>query len=219
MLERFVNMRNLVYLNLSENHISDLGRLGSIYGGVETLDLSYNNLSDLSGLERFVGLKTLHLEGNKIENFRKLLDMPSMLYGGEVYYLYENLTYEDYIDGLGKYSVTTFVLLTQRGLNIYYGGEAVEFSDADLIKAANILESILIAVAGDTFLLPQYIYYNGGSNHYTVTWDLSQLSGVLTSGTDELTVTHTSGEGSYIIYASVKSGGVTAFRPFYIGVL
>lgn len=219
MLERFVNMRNLVYLNLSENLISDLGRLGSIYGGVETLDLSYNNLSDLSGLERFVGLKTLHLEGNEIENFRKLMDMPSMLYGGEVYYLYEELTYEDYIDGLGKYSVTTFVLLTQRGLNIYYDREAVEFSDADLIKAANILESILIAVAGDTFLLPQYIYYNGGSNHYTVTWDLSQLSGVLTSGTDELTVTHTSGEGSYIIYASVTSGGVTAFRPFYIGVL
>ncbi|MDD4003159.1 MAG: hypothetical protein PHE12_03100, partial [Clostridia bacterium] len=224
MLARFVNMRNLVCLNLSENLIADIGSLGSIYGGVKTLDLSYNNLTDLNGLERFVALNTLNIEGNEIENFRKLLDMPSMLDGGSVYYLYDGLTYQNYFDGAGKFSVTTFVLLTQRGVNIYYDGDIVEFSDEDLIKAVHILESIIISVSTDNkIILPQNIYYNG-SNYYIVTWDLSQLSVVSYTGSDEITVTHNSPSGNYVIYASVtlEVEGVpvvTVHRPFYIEVL
>lgn len=233
-LGRFVHLRNLRMLDLSGNEIESLTALGTIYASVDTLILSGNSLTDLNGLEKFLSLNTLYVDGNDIADFRKLLDL-AQLAGGEVH-LYGNRDDEE--DKLfdfgskGMYSVTTFVLLAERGVTIYDDvdqyGDPVEFTYSDhTLECAGILESIILPSTTKTkIILPGKIYYGGGADdYYEILWDLSALSGYTvqqdTPVEGEFTVNHSAAAGRKIIFAYVRKDAQEEYiyKPFYIEVL
>ncbi len=70
-------MPNLVALNASNNQINDISGLSDIgapSGTLESLILSYNNISDISPLLNYTALNYVDLSDNNIENFGYLVD-------------------------------------------------------------------------------------------------------------------------------------------------
>jgi hypothetical protein len=230
-LTRFMALRKLEKLDLSGNSLTSISGLGTVYAGVTELRLSGNALADLSGLEKFTSLRALYIDGNKITDFRKLLDIGTLYYGGSVYIFNMKDSNGDpqSFDILnnqteGKYSITTLVLMYKKGIFVYTeknGEDYVLFDpsvNTDLVKAALVIESIMICSRTvNQIVLPVELY---GDQTYTVSWLYTSLSVTGETTSDGLkTITHNTSAGSKEIYASVTVGTTQVFRRFAINVV
>jgi hypothetical protein len=231
-LTRFAALRKLEKLNLSGNSLTSISGLSTVYAGVTELRLSDNALTDINGIEKFTALKTLYIDGNSITDFRKLLDIETLI-GGNAY-IYENymrdgngnpINVADY-GSEGKYSITTFVLMYKKNINVYntYNDvleEAILFDPSDspdLIKGAEVLESIMVCSRTiNVLVLPVELY---GAQTYEISWVYTSLSVTDTATSGGLiTITHNTSSGSKEIFASVTVGSTEVFRRFVIDVV
>ncbi|MCL2109219.1 MAG: leucine-rich repeat domain-containing protein [Oscillospiraceae bacterium] len=76
-IEPLVHMTNLMELNLSNNNISDISVLSSLTN-LEYLYLLNNNISDISALAGLTGLRELNLDNNNIGDFSVLGNLTNL---------------------------------------------------------------------------------------------------------------------------------------------
>jgi len=130
----FKEMKELVSLTICNNKLSNIDFFEKLECKLTYLDLSFNELSEISILEKFNGLKSLNLSGNKIQNFiflNKLKYLQSLVLKhnnlADVYFLqnlkglkflnlgYNNLTE---IDILKKIKKLTYLDLSNNQIKI-----------------------------------------------------------------------------------------------------
>ncbi|MFX1390765.1 MAG: leucine-rich repeat domain-containing protein [Promethearchaeota archaeon] len=87
--------------NLSNKNIDDIKNLKNLenFTYLEKLNLNYNQITQIQGLDKLVNLKALYLQGNRIKKIENLLNLKSL----EFVYLNNNKILEiEGVDGLYK---------------------------------------------------------------------------------------------------------------------
>lgn len=128
---------NLLQLNISYNHFQNFPIILSSSLQLVTLDLSYNRIESLSGIETLINIKELYLDGNRLtelpHNISKLLKLRKISLRNNNFQYYSLIdpstqsipeeflidTAVDHIDLNGNIAITTTMLLSFKGMDNY----------------------------------------------------------------------------------------------------
>lgn len=178
----FPSLNELYYLTLSHNLISNFLQLNGeiwFYRQLKLLDIAYNQLTEIVGIEQLPFLETLFLNNNEIGLFESLVNLPKIrdiyLGGNRIanstlagLYRSGSTTPTEFItaetnkrkNALGTNGVLNesyYVALLDEGVNLYRDAQTKISLDADRIKYYRQLNSII---------LPSAYYYNVVQSEY-----------------------------------------------------
>jgi len=221
-LDTFEHLDYLEELILSGNSFANLNQLKMSHT-IHTLDLDDTGLENIDKLQDYDTVQTLYIQNNEIRLFDTLKEMEGL----DAVYLYSQTIEGDTNDygAEGKYNISIYNLLVNRGVKIYNSLENDEpklyVPNAYIAEASAVLESIMLnSHTTTTIVVPSKIYVGSttsGSN-YEIDWDFVNFSSTPAppAQNDIITFTHSIGSGTYELYASVTVGGETAHKIFFI---
>jgi Leucine-rich repeat (LRR) protein len=142
---------NLTNLDLSHNDISDISPLANL-NNLKELNLGSNNITDISTLAGLSNLTTLHLDGNQIDDISGLTGMSNLIT------LYLNRNQIDEISGLAGMSNLTTLYLTNN--QIEDTSALIGLSNLTTLCLSNNRIEDISSLAGLTKLTTLYLVNN-----------------------------------------------------------